>query len=174
MKYEYYDKCINKNTKGRCDVTPVFEDPKVFSNLIDDLVKPFKDVKFNKIVGLDALGFIIGGALSNRLKIGFVPVRKGGKLPGINDSVLRDEFVDYTKKSKSFEINKFAIKKGDKVLIVDEWIETGTQVKSAIKLIEKLGGEVVGISTLAVDKSEKTNELFDDYNLRAIKIFEKG
>ena len=82
MNYEYYDKFINKDTIGIYDITPIFEDPVIFNNLIKDLLEPLKEIKFNKVVGLDALGFIIGGAISNKLKVGFVPIRKGGKLPG--------------------------------------------------------------------------------------------
>jgi len=172
MKYEYYNKFINKNTVSRYDVTPIFESSEVFSNLINDLVKPFKKIKFDKVVGLDALGFIIGGAISNKLQVGFVPIRKRGKLPGIKGTVLRTSFIDYSKNKKTFEINKSSIKKGDKILIVDEWIETGSQMKSAIKLIEKLGGMIIGISTLRAHKNNKTRILFEKYNCKAIGLKE--
>jgi len=173
MKYEYYDKYVNKKTTLRYDVTPVFQNPKVFSNLITDLIKPFHGTKFNVIVGLDALGFVIGGAMAHTLKISFVPMRKGGKLPGIKGTVIRTSFIDYTKKKKTFEMNKGAIKKGDKVLIVDEWIETGSQIKSAIKLIEKQSGKVIGITSLCAEKTPKTRILFEKYNCRAISVTEK-
>lgn len=167
MKFEYYNKHINKKTKGRCDVTPLFANPEAFERLIIDLIKPFEG-KFDKVVGLDALGFIIGGAVALKSSKGFVPVRKGGKLPGINGTVIRTSFTDYSKKKKTFEMNKGSIKKGDKVLIVDEWIETGTQVRSAIKLIEKQGGKVVGISVLNADRNERTEILFNKYHLVSI------
>jgi len=173
MKYKYYDKYVNKKTKQRYDVTPIFQNPKVFSNLINDLIKPFKDKKFNVIVGLDALGFIIGGAMAHKLKKSFVPIRKGGKLPGIKGTVIRTKAIDYSGKKKTFEMNKGAIKKGDKVLIVDEWIETGSQIKSAIKLIEKQDGKVIGISALCAEKTSKTRILFEKYNCKAIRVSEK-
>ncbi len=172
MNYNYYDRHINKNTTGRCDVTPLFENPEVFARLIDDLIEPFKDIEFDKIVGLDALGFVLGGAMAIRMKKGFVPLRKGGKFPGVKGTVVKTSFVDYSKKRKTFEMNKNSIKKDEKVLIVDEWIETGTQVKASIRLIEKLGGKVIGISTLNVDKNDKTRILFEEYNLKAIHIEE--
>ena len=170
MKYEYYDKYINKKTTGRMDATPLFGDPIVFWNLLKDLIKPFKKNKIQKIVGLDALGFIIWGALSQKEKVGFVPIRKWGKLPGVPSTLLKNSFTDYTKTVKSFEINKSAIKKGDKVLLVDERIETGSQIKSAIILVEKLGGKIIGITTICADKNKQTKILFDKYNLKAIKI----
>jgi len=170
MKFEYYNKYINKKTKNRADVIPIFENPDIFSNLLIDLIKPFKKTDFNKIAGLDALGFIIGGAIAQKNKVGFIPIRKGGKLPGIRGTVLRTSFIDYSKTKKTFEINKSSIKKGDKVLLIDEWIETGSQMKSAIKLIEKLNGKVIGISTLCSHKNKNTKKLFEKYNLKAIKI----
>jgi adenine phosphoribosyltransferase len=164
MNYNYYDKYLNKNTIKRYDITPLFNNPKVFSNLTTDLVKPFKN--FNKVVGLDALGFIIGGAISNKLNVGFIPIRKGGKLPG--KEKLKISFTDYTKTKKTFEINKNSIKKGDKILIVDDWIETGAQMKAAIKLIEKLKGEVIGVTALKAHKNKETQTLFDKYNCKPI------
>ncbi len=170
MNYDYYEKYINKNTTGRYDVTPLFENPEVFSRLIDDLIEPFKNIKFDKIVGLDALGFVLGGAMAIKIKKGFIPVRKEGKLPGVEGTVARTSFVDYSKNRKTFEINRDSIKKGDKVLIVDEWIETGTQLKASIELIEKLGGKVIGISALNVEENNETRILFDKYSLKPIHI----
>ena len=121
------------------------------------------------VAGLDAFGFILGAPIALKLKKSFVPIRKGGKLPGIKGTIIRTSFIDYSKKRKSLEISTNAIKKGDKVLIVDEWIETGTQMKAAIRLIEKLGGTVIGISVLCSHKNAKTKPLFDKYNCQAIR-----
>jgi len=178
MNYKYYDAFIDRNTQLRydktpiLDITPIFQHPQAFSNLIDDLIKPFKNSKFNKIVGLDALGFILGGAIAYKLKRGFVPVRKGGKLPGIKGTVIRASFIDYTKNKKTIEMNKSAIRKGDKVLIVDDWIETGSQIKAAIKLIEKQGGKVVGITALCAERTPKAEILFEKYNCKAVKVLD--
>jgi adenine phosphoribosyltransferase len=173
MDYRYYERYINKRTTGRYDVTPIFENHRIFSNLLKDLIKPFEGIRIDKIAGIDALGFIIGGALANRLEAGFVPVRKGGKLPGIGGTVLRTSFVDYTKTKKYFEMNKGSIKNGERILIVDEWIETGAQIKAAIKLIEKQKGKVIGISVINAQKRAETTALFEKYNLKAIRVQEK-
>lgn len=173
MQFEYYDKYINKKTSGRCDVTPIFRHPAVFSNLISDLEKLFKNNKFDVIVGIDALGFILGGAMAHDLKKSFVPVRKGGKLLGIKGTIIRTSFVDYTRTKKTLEMAKNSIHKGDKVLIVDEWIETGNQAKSAIKLIEKQGGKVIGIAAISAEKTPRTRILFEKYNCKALCVAEK-
>ena len=174
MKYEYYDRYVNKNTEGRYDVTPIFNKPEVFSNLLDDLIEPFSNMEFDKIAGPDALGFILGGALAFKLCKGFVPVRKGGKLPGVKGTVVSTSFTDYSNTQKTLEISITAINKGERILLVDEWIETGSQMLAAISLIKELGGIVSGISALAADQNDATRILFDRYGLKAINIRDGG
>lgn len=170
MKWDYYFERINKDTTQRYDITPLFENPEVFSNLIEDMSKSFKNTNFNKIVGIDALGFILAGALALKTKKPLIVARKEGKLPSKPENLLKVKFTDYTKAEKGFEMNKGTIEKGDKILIVDEWIETGSQVKAAIELVEQQGGEVVGIATIGAEKNHKTSVLFDKYNCRAVHI----
>lgn len=172
MKYSYYEKHINKRTRNKYDVSTITSDKEVFQNLINDLAKPFKNTKFDKIVSQESLGFIIGSALAFKLKKGFIPIRKGSNLPTLRKYILKSSFVDYSKKNKSLEINKGTIKKGEKVLIVDDWIESGAQMKAAAKLIEKQGGKVVGISVIAAHKNNKTDSLFKRYKCHAINIIE--
>ena len=153
-----YLNLIDTRTRGRYDVTPLFSDYQAFSKLIDDLARRFADVEIDRIAGIDALGFILGTALVFRLQKGFIPIRKGGKLPA---QVERAEFVDYTKERKSLEIRSDAVTRGLKVLIVDEWIETGAQMKAAIELVER---PVVssGVATINVDVNENTRSLMEN------------
>ncbi len=171
MDYSYYDKLIKKDTRLKYDVTPLFNHPEAFSNLINDIEKLFNNCKFDVITGLDAVGFIIGGALAHKLKIRFVPVRKEGRLPGYKESLIRESFIDYSQNKKAFEMNKGEIKKEDQVLIVDDWMETGGQMKAAIKLIEKQGGKIIGLGLLGAENNNKTEILFKKYNCKAIKVF---
>ena len=173
MNFSFYEKYINTHTKGRNDVTPIFGNPQVFSHMIADLQKPFRRAHYDTIAGLDAIGFIIGGAMAQIHKVGFVPIRKGGKLPGVHGTVVRTTFTDYTRQRKQFEINRRAIRRGDRVLIVDDWIETGAQAKAAIRLIERFGGIVVGVSVLCAHHNRRTQSLFDTYHLKAIKILKE-
>lgn len=169
MKWEYYSKLIKNYPNQRCDVSSLFSDPIVFSNLIKDLIKPFKNINFDKIVALDALGFILGGAIALKIKKPLILARKTGKLPSNPDSLIKTEFKDYSKTIKSFEMYNNSIKHGDKVLIVDEWIETGTQVKAVIELIEKQGGTVIGISAINADRNNNTSILFEKYNCKPLR-----
>lgn len=172
MKYEYYDKFVNKKTRGRCDVTPIFANPEIFRNLISDLLRPFSGEKLNVIAGIEALGFVIGGAMSYKTGIPFAVVRKGGKLPGKKGTVIRTSCIDYTGERKTFEMSKGSIKNGDRVLVADEWIETGAQIRAAINLIERQGGKVAGITVLCAEKNKRTKDLFQKYKLRAICLRE--
>jgi adenine phosphoribosyltransferase len=173
MNWNLYKKLIKKGSP-RCDPTPIFDDKVLFQKLIGDLIKPFKNRKITKVVALDALGFIIGGAIAYKLKVGFIPIRKGGKLPQNKKFIRKVSFVDYTKTKKTFEINKGLIKKSDKILLVDEWIHTGSQIKAAIRLIEEEGGNIIGISTIYANRLNKNEMLFKKYNCHAIREVKKN
>jgi adenine phosphoribosyltransferase len=150
---------IDKNTRGpRYDVTPLFADYEAFTALVEDLSKSFDASDFDVVAGIDALGFILGTALALHFQKGFVPVRKGGKLPVEVDMC---QFIDYTGHEKSLELRADAIKHGTRVLIVDEWIETGAQVKAAIQLIEGQGGVIAGIAAINIDENEATHSLLE-------------
>jgi adenine phosphoribosyltransferase len=161
-----YLRLIDTNTKGnRCDVTPLFSDPEAFSQLIDDLSNPFASKEMDFIAGIDALGFVIGTAISVRFKKGFIPIRKYGKLPV---RVEKREFVDYTGEKKALEIRKGIINPGNRVLLVDEWIETGAQIRAAIDLIEQEGGIIIGITTINMDNNPTMEEIKKKYNCHSI------
>ena len=148
---------IDHNTNGaRCDVTPLFGDYAAFSALVDDLAALVEPLAFDVVVGIDALGFILGAALALRIHTGFVPVRKGGKLPVAVDSA---ECVDYTGQRKTLELRRDALRPGTRALVVDEWIETGAQVRAVIQLIEGQGGVIAGIASLHIDDDEATEPL---------------
>ena len=109
----------------RSDVTPIFAEPAAFRALVEDLVAPWVketgEQKVERVVGTDALGFVVGTALALRLGVGFVPVRKGGKLPVRNERVA---FKDYSGAEKAFELRASPWPAGTRVLLSDEWIET--------------------------------------------------
>jgi len=158
---------LDENTNGqRCDVTPIFSDPSAFGNMVEDLAELVGDLDIDLVAGIDALGFILATALAIKLNKGLIPIRKGGKLPC---AVLTEEFVDYSGQKKSLELRKGVIQPGQRILIVDEWIETGAQVGAAIRLIESVGGFVAGIATINMDVNEQTNELGRNYSCFSLK-----
>src|SRR3989344_1818666 len=121
------------------DVTTLFKDPQGFQDVINAFKERYKSQKIDVVCGIEARGFIIGGALAKELNVGFVPLRKKGKLP---HKVHRIEYnLEYGK--DVLEIHEDAITSGDNVLIVDDLIATGGTCKAACDLIEKIGGKVV-------------------------------
>lgn len=149
----------------RSDVTPIFAQPLAFARLVDDLVRPYAQEKVDQVAGLDAMGFIVGTALALKLNAGFVPIRKGGKLPVLHD---RETTTDYSGTTKILELRRGAFGVGSRVLLADEWIETGSQARAAIALIERAGGIVVGIVAIGFRKNEKTAELWTRYRCHGV------
>lgn len=122
------------------DVTTLFADPRGFRMAIDQLLHPYAGIRFDKVVGLEARGFILGGAIAHQLSVGFAPVRKKGKLPG---AVISEDYaLEYGE--AVVEIHDDAIQPGEKVLLVDDLLATGGTAEAGLKLIERLGGEVIG------------------------------
>lgn len=149
----------------RSDVTPIFAEPAAFKALVDDVAAPWTKVGVERVVGTDALGFILGTALALRLGVGFVPVRKGGKLPVKHE---RATYRDYSGAEKTFELRAEPWPRGTRVLLVDDWIETGATAAAAVELIERAGGVVVGIAAIAFRKNEKTAPLFAKYRCHSV------
>lgn len=124
------------------DVTTLFADPRGFRMAIDQMLHPYAGMRIDKVVGLEARGFIMGGAIAHQLSVGFVPIRKKGKLPG---AVIAEEYtLEYGE--AIVEIHDDAIHAGEKILVVDDLLATGGTAEAGIKLIERLGGEIIGTS----------------------------
>ena len=169
MKWDYYRPHIDRRVPGnKVDLTPLCNESEVRRNLILDLARPFRKVDLDKVASPESLGFILGSAVAQRLNKGFIPFRKGQKLPVHRKYTSRTSLVDYSNKRKSLEVNRSLIKAGERILVVDDVIDTGAQVKAMIKLIERLHGEVIGVSVLVADRSPRTARLIDKYNVHAI------
>jgi len=122
------------------DVTTLFADARGFRMAVDQMLHPYAGEQIDKVVGLEARGFILGGAIAHQLIKGFIPIRKEGKLPG---KVLKQPYkLEYGE--AVMEIHDDAIEPGEKVLIVDDLLATGGTAEASIKLVERLGGEIVG------------------------------
>jgi adenine phosphoribosyltransferase len=121
------------------DITTLLADPQGFQQVINDFYTRYKDQKIDKIVAIEARGFIIGAALAYKLGVGFVPVRKAGKLPA--ETMGHDYVLEYG--SDRVEIHADAIVQGERILLVDDLIATGGTAEAATVLIQQLGGEVV-------------------------------
>jgi adenine phosphoribosyltransferase len=126
------------------DITTLLRDREGFKQVVEVLVRPYADKPVDVVVGIESRGFILGGAVADRLGAGFSPVRKPGKLPG---RTVRETY-DLEYGTDSLEIHDDAVQHGQRVLIVDDVIATGGTAKASAALVRKLGGEVVGLAFL--------------------------
>lgn len=124
------------------DITPVLADREAFSELVDALAEPFRGEGVTKVAGIEARGFTLATPVADRLGAGFIPVRKPGKLPW--ETIREDYTLEYG--TDSLEIHTDAAHPGERILIVDDVIATGGTAAAAIRLLRKIGADVVGIS----------------------------
>ncbi|MFS8500589.1 MAG: adenine phosphoribosyltransferase [Caldicoprobacter sp.] len=146
------------------DITTLLKDREAYIYTIDSLVAFCKEKGAELIVGPEARGFVLGAPVAYALKVGFVPVRKPGKLPA--ETVRYEYGLEYG--SDVLEIHKDAIQPGQKVVVVDDLLATGGTALAAVKLVEKLGGIVVGVAfviELSYLNGRKTLEGYDVYSV---------
>ncbi len=121
------------------DITTLIADPLALRASVDELVWPFLREKIDYVVGIEARGFILGGAIAHELGLGFIPIRKKGKLPG--ETITRTYQLEYG--DDAVEIHKDALSHGEKVLLVDDLIATGGTAEAALALLQDTGAELV-------------------------------
>ena len=146
------------------DITTLMQDGDAFKYTIDQFVNELKDKNIDIIVGPEARGFLMGTPVAYALGVGFVPVRKPGKLPYETESYAYG--LEYG--TDVLEIHKDAIKPGQRVAIVDDLLATGGTMEAAAKLIEKLGGEVVSMQFLIELESLEGREKLSKYNVNSL------
>jgi adenine phosphoribosyltransferase len=151
------------------DISPLLEDKDYFKEAISFLVKSVGKDKIDKVVGIDARGFILAGVMAEKLNAGMVMVRKAGKLPYKTEVVEYD--LEYGK--EVLEIQKDSIKPGEKILLVDDVLATGGSMSAAVRLVEKLGGEVVKIVFLIVLDYLPGRKVLGKYNLISLVDYQK-
>jgi len=146
------------------DLTTLWRDPEGLKGTIEAMVLPFAKEEIGQVVGIESRGFILGAPLALQLGCGFVPVRKLGKLPG---TTLRQEY-DLEYGTDAVEIHQDGIAPGERVLIVDDLLATGGTMAAACQLVEKLGGEIVGLSFLVELAFLNGRERLPDYRIETV------
>ncbi len=126
------------------DITPLLADPAAFSAAIQEMAAPFMDRGIAYVAAVEARGFIFGSAIAHALKAGFIPLRKKGKLP--HQTIAVAYGLEYGQ--DAIEVHLDAVKRGDKVLLVDDLLATGGTIAAACELMEKVGAEISGLSFL--------------------------
>ncbi len=156
-----------KNVTFR-DITTLLQDAEVFNQVCDIFYDHYKNLNINKVAGIEARGFIFGAVLAYRLKAGFIPVRKKGKLP--YNTISEKYSLEYG--TAEIEMHRDAITKGERVVIIDDLIATGGTMAAAVKLVETLEGEVVECGFVIELSSLKGRELFKNKHIFTIVSFD--
>lgn len=160
----WYLKLMAPNTKGEkfawLDPSAIYVNAEAFKAIVDDLIEPFDEEDVDLVAGPDAMGFVLGSAIASRLNAGFLTIRKAGKVPVPSD---RAGFKNYTGRVQELEMRKPAFAPGTRVLLVDQWIETGGTMAGSIELITNQGGTVAGIATVCIEETHGAEKLRDKY-----------
>lgn len=146
------------------DITPILQNPKALKEVIESMVECVAPMKPDVIVGIESRGFIMGTPVAHELGLGFVPVRKAGKLPA--ETISAEYSLEYG--TNVVEIHRDAIEPGMRVAIVDDLLATGGTAKAAIQLVEELGGTVVGASFLIELEFLEGRNLLNGYEVTAL------
>lgn len=150
------------------DITTLLQDPEAFRAACDQFYNRYKDMNIDKVVGIDARGFIFGAVMAYKLNVGFIPVRKKGKLPA---ATIRESYsLEYGE--DVLEMHADAIEKDERVLIVDDLIATGGTISATIKLVENLGGKIVECVFLVELPDLNGREKIKGYNIFCLTEFE--
>jgi len=150
------------------DITPLLKDPAVFRRAIKDMAGDFKDKKIDVVVAVESRGFIFGSALAYELGVGFVPVRKPGKLPYSTIAATYD--LEYGQ--DSLHMHADALKKGERVLIVDDLLATGGTAQATARLVEQLGAKIAGIVFLIELSALKGRAKLEKYLVKTCLKYE--
>jgi len=149
------------------DITPLIANGKAFQAAVEELAVFAKEKNANIVIGPDARGFIIGAPVATHLGVGFVPVRKPGKLP--REVLTYDYSLEYG--TNTLCMHKDAIKAGDRVVIMDDLLATGGTVSATVKLVEQAGGEVVGLGFMIELLDLNGRALIKDYPTKVLMTY---
>ncbi len=146
------------------DITPLLNNKAAFRSACDQLAENFKGMKVDHVAGIESRGFIFSPLIAYQLGTGFIPIRKKGKLPAAKESISYG--LEYG--VDSLEIHLDALKKGAQVIIVDDLLATGGTAEAVIRLVEKLGGQVIGLAFLIELTFLKGRERLKDYRIHSL------
>jgi adenine phosphoribosyltransferase len=146
------------------DITPVLQDATAFREVLDRMIAYARELQVDAVVGIESRGFIFGAPIAFALGTGYIPVRKLGKLPG---ETVREEYaLEYG--TNTVEVHKDALRPGQRILIADDLLATGGTSAATVRLIEKLGGEVVGLVFLVELAFLSGREALEGYSIRSL------
>ncbi|KAM9359689.1 adenine phosphoribosyltransferase [Symphorus nematophorus] len=160
----WYLSLMAPNTKGTqfawLDPSRLYCHSQALADCVRDLLSPFLNDSIDLVAGIDAMGFILGASVATTLGKGFLAIRKAGHLCVATQN---QNYSDYTGREKTMEVRLDVLKPGMKLLLVDQWIETGGTMRAAIQLVERLGATVVGVAAVAIENTEGGKWIKENY-----------
>ncbi|CAG6000933.1 adenine phosphoribosyltransferase [Menidia menidia] len=160
----WYLSLMAPNTKGPdfawLDPSRLYCNSQALADCVNDLLAPFHNDTIDLVAGIDAMGFILGASVATSIRKGFLAIRKAGHLCVATQS---QNYSDYTGREKTMEVRLDVLKPGLRVLLVDQWIETGGTMKAAIQLVERLGATVAGVAAVAIENTEGGRWIKENY-----------
>lgn len=161
----WYFPLMAPNTKGEkfawLDPTSIYINGAAFKDLLDDLCEELDAENIDVVAGLDAMGFVLGAGIATRLNRGFLPIRKAGKLCVDTDT---SSYKNYSGRTQDMEMRLPAFAAGTRVLLVDQWVETGGTMHGAVQLVEQQKGTVAGMVAIVMEENEQTNSYREKYH----------
>ncbi len=149
------------------DPSSAYVNARSFNAMLDDLLEPFSEQDVDVVAGYDAAGFVLGAGMATRLGKGFLTIRKGGKIPVDYDVV---PMSNYSGQTQQMEMRKPAFAKATRVLLVDQWIETGGTMTAGIQLVERQGGIVAGIAAICIEDNDATRQMYKRYKMASCVV----
>lgn len=149
------------------DPSSAYINARSFNAMLDDLLEPFSEREIDVVAGYDAAGFVLAAAMATRLGKGFLTIRKGGKIPVDYDTV---SMCNYSRQTQEMEMRKPAFAKSTRVLLVDQWIETGGTMTAGIQLVERQGGIVAGIVAICIEENDATKAMYKRYKMSSCVV----
>ncbi|XP_015239419.1 PREDICTED: adenine phosphoribosyltransferase-like [Cyprinodon variegatus] len=160
----WYLSLMAPNTKGPefawLDPSRLYCNSQALADCVKDLLSVFHSDPIDLVAGIDAMGFILGASIAATLGKGFLAIRKAGHLCVATEN---QNYTDYTGRKKTMEVRLDVLKPGMRVLLVDQWIETGGTMRAAIQLVEKQGATVVGVAAVAIENTEGGKWIKENY-----------
>ena len=158
-----------KSEDGKYDLLPVYADPGLFNELVEEISKDYEG-KIDYVVAPEAMGWVLGAAVASKLGCGFAGVRKLENSVYMNQDICRVIFMDHEKQRRSFGVPLSWEAKGKKVLIVDDWIKTGSQLQALVSLCERFGCEIAGMSVIGADDIKLIQQWIDKGQLKCLDL----
>ena len=158
---------ILKDSAGRRDICTIYSNAELMESIVDEFVEIYQG-KVDYVAAPESLGFILGTYLSAALKVGFIPIRNGEVAVLAPEDAIRAAYIDHRDHARRLQVRKSNLPKGSRILLVDDWVETGSTLHACQDIIEEAGAYFVGIAAVGCNLNQRTRKMLEDHILNCI------